>query len=109
MNKIHSLLSSNELADFLDAIKSIQDKVQWKYGKDVAHLKKRQRMGHISMSASLMEYEEIIQNIVNSKRNVAYLYEYNETDYYAVRGFFQSKEWIVIFGSGGIMETAFPP
>ena len=28
---------------------------------------------------------------------------------YAVRGFLEEKEWLVIFGTGGVMETAFPP
>ena len=31
------------------------------------------------------------------------------THYYAVRGFAANKEWLVIFGRGGLMETAFPP
>ena len=31
------------------------------------------------------------------------------THYYAVRGFAENNEWLVIFGRGGLMETAFPP
>ena len=42
-------------------------------------------------------------------RNVVYLYEFNETHYYAIRGFSQNKEWLIIFGVEGVMETAFPP
>jgi len=29
--------------------------------------------------------------------------------FYAVRGFKADNEWLVIFGQGGDMETAFPP
>ncbi len=42
-------------------------------------------------------------------QNIVYLYEFRETHYYAARGFAATNEWLVIFGRGGVMETAFPP
>ena len=40
-----------------------------------------------------------------------YLYDFGGTHYYAVRGFWDDDEheWLVLFGTGGLMETAFPP
>ncbi len=42
-------------------------------------------------------------------QNIVYLYEFRETHYYAARGFAATNEWLVIFGRGRVMETAFPP
>ncbi|MEW6186306.1 MAG: hypothetical protein AB1585_11265 [Thermodesulfobacteriota bacterium] len=50
-----------------------------------------------------------MNSIVKTKNNALYLYEVMGNHYYAVRGFAQDKEWLVIFGQGGVMETAFPP
>ena len=44
-----------------------------------------------------------------SKDNALYLYDFKGSHYYAVRGFAQDREWLVIFGQGGVLETAFPP
>jgi hypothetical protein len=66
-------------------------------------------MGHISPSASLLDYEEIIRDLVGNKSNILYIYEWKVADFYAVRGFVQEREWLVIFGINGLMETAFPP
>lgn len=73
-----------------------------------AHLEKRRRMGHVPPAASLDGYEMIITQLV-SGNSILYLYEYSGRHFYALRGFFEATEWLVIFGTGGLMETAFPP
>lgn len=103
------ILSLDEKMEMLKALQVIQKRISWKSGKDHVHLKKRQRMGHLSASASMSDYDQVISDIVRDGNNVVYLYEFGDAHYYAVRGFSQSREWLVVFGSGGMMETAFPP
>ena len=102
------LFTVHEKEDLIKAIQAIRQRIFWKKGKDQLHLVKRRNMGHISSKSSLCDYEMIISQLVHGN-NVLYLYEFGEKHFYAVRGFFESKEWLVIFGSGGLMETAFPP
>jgi len=66
-------------------------------------------MQHIPFSASLSDYEKMIADIVKNDRNMVYLYDFEGIHYYGVRGFVGNAEWLVIFGAGGVMETAFPP
>ena len=98
-----------ELGTLLDALHGIRRNVQWKPEKGVVHLNKRQKMKHLPQSASLLDYEKIISDLVKNGQNIVYLYEFTRTHYYAVRGFAHKREWLVIFGTGGVMETAFPP
>jgi hypothetical protein len=103
------ILSKEEQSELAEALCSIRQNIQWKTGKDIAHLKKRQKMGHLPLSASLSNYEKIISDIVQNDSNILYVYETRVCNFYAVRGFVQESEWLVIFGPGGVMETAFPP
>jgi len=105
----HEILTPEERAKLLDALHDIRKTVQWKPGKDILHLKKRQKMKHLTLSASLSDYHEVISALIENERNIIYLYEFKGTHYYAVRGFIDEKEWLVIFGTSGVMETAFPP
>lgn len=105
----NQIFSNNEFSIFLNALQRIRSRVQWKKGKDVAHYKKRQKLSHIPQSASLLDFNAIISDIVNNAENILYLYEFMGHHYYAIRGFFNEIEWLVIFGEDGIMETAFPP
>jgi len=109
MDKIIRFISSEEQKQLIEALNSICQSIQWKTGKESVHLKKRQRMGHLSSSASLHDYEKIISGLVTDNNNILYLYEFRGSYYYAVRGFDGETEWLVIFGPDGIMETAFPP
>jgi len=103
------ILSHHEKVEVLKALQAIQQRVSWKSGKDHVHLEKRQKMGHLLPTASISDYDQVIFDIVRDDNNVVYLYEFGDAYYYAVRGFSQSREWLVIFGSGGVIETAFPP
>jgi hypothetical protein len=105
----HDILTPEERHRLLDALKGIREKIQWKPGKEITHLRKRQKMVHIDPSSTLSDYNGIISDLVKQERNLLYIYEFNGIYYYAVRGFVNEKEWLVIFGAGGMMETAFPP
>ena len=109
MSRLDNLLSRNERIELIEALRSIRKDIQWKPDKDIVHLKKRQRMGHISLSATIQDYEKIITDIVQNDSNILYVYEFKASKFYAVRGFVQESEWLVIYGSKGVMETAFPP
>ena len=83
--------------------------MQWKPGKDFIHLDKRRKLKHLPQDASISDYEELIHEIVRNRQNILYLYEFGRTHYYAARGVADDTDWIVLFGAGGLMETAFPP
>lgn len=102
-------LSAVEYARLQFALRKAREKVRWKPGKGAAHLKKRQRMKHLHASSSLSDYEHVILDIVKDSNNCLYLYDSKGIHYYAVRGYTDKREWLVIFGNSGIMETAFPP
>lgn len=103
------ILSSAELERLIDAVKGLREKVQWKPGKDIVHLNKRRRMGHLDLNATLTEYVDIIFDLVRNGKNVIYLYEVRKVQYYAISGVINGRTWLVIFGANGLMETAFPP
>lgn len=54
------ILSDEDRVNVVDTLRAIRNKVRWKPGKDIIHLKKRQRMKHLSLSASLVDYEQVI-------------------------------------------------
>lgn len=103
------MLSTEEQATVVEALRAIRSKVCWKPGKDVVHHQKRQKMGHLSALCSLAGYEDQIYDIVRNGQNIVYLYDFRGIYFYAVRGFKAENEWLVIFGRDGVMETAFPP
>ena len=103
------VLSSAERRRLAGALVKIQEEVRWKPAKGLTHLDKRRKMKHLDQAASISDYEELIHEIVRNKRNILYLYEFGRTHYYAARGIADGNDWIVLFGAGGLMETAFPP
>jgi len=109
LSENETVLGQEERVDLVQALRAIRNKVRWKPGKDITHLAKRQRMKHLSVSTSLADYEQIIYDIVSNGQSIVYIYEFNGTYYYAVRGFGGENEWLVIFGKDGILETSFPP
>lgn len=104
-----NILTSDDRAKLVHAVGKIQRQINWKVGKDVAHLNKRRQMQHLQPSATMLEYEKIILELVRNGQNTVYLYEFSGDHYYVARGVTQNREWLVIFGGGGLMETAFPP
>lgn len=79
--------------------------LKWKVGKDIGHLRKRKKYGHVPQDFSLKDYEHVILSIVNGTENDVFLYFLQgfKKDYFV----FGNGVWIVIVGDDGIMETSF--
>ena len=92
-----------------EAIRALRAEVRWKPGKAAAHLVKRKAQGHLPASATLDEYNGLVVGVLNGLDNSVYRYPFGGRDFYAVRGEAQGRDWLVIFGADGVMETAFPP
>ena len=66
----HEILTPEERAKLLDALHGIRKVVQWKPGKDILHLKKRQKMKHLPLSATLLDYHEAISALIGNEQNI---------------------------------------
>lgn len=91
------------------AIAQLRIQIIWKPGKAVEHVRTRIRYGHLPSDATLADYETIIAAIVQDARAHVYAYHWRQDIYPTVAGGFQGRTWLVMFGPGGVMETAFPP
>ncbi len=105
------LILSGELRDKVTAaLKTIQKNVHWKPGKDHKHLQTRKRYGHLASNATLAEYNEIIQTLVNSETAELYIYVWQSDNFYpTIVSTYNQKVWLVMFSLSGVLETAFPP
>lgn len=91
------------------ALQCVRVQRQWKPGRDLAHLRKRQRKGHLPADATMETYDAVIRGLVHAARSLVYRYPVEGRNYYAVRGRALERDWLVIFDKYGILETAFPP
>ena len=55
MVKRKDILASDDRARLVHAVGKIQRQINWKVGKDVAHLNKRRQMQHLQPSATMLE------------------------------------------------------
>ena len=55
MVKRKNILGSDDRAKLVHAVGKIQRQINWKVGKDVAHLNKRRQMQHLQPSATMLE------------------------------------------------------
>lgn len=79
--------------------------ITWKPKKDVYHLNKRKSRSHIPQDWQLNDYNMLIMNILKENENDIYRYtKQSFAQNYFV--FADGKQWIVIIGEDGIMETA---
>ena len=100
---------TRSIATIAAALRHVRNARRWKPGRDIPHLRKRQRKGHLSSGASMETYNQIIQDLVHAPSSLTYHYPVGGHHYYAVRGKIDKKEWLVIFDASGVLETAFPP
>lgn len=89
------------------AIRSVQKEIRWKPGKDVAHLETRKDWQHLPDSASLDDYQVIIQTVLRDDEAQVYLYHHGDTVYPTVVTEIDHTPWLVMFALDGILETAF--
>jgi hypothetical protein len=107
-NQPHSV-DDKLLATIFEAIQVARTNVQWKSGKDIQHLAKRIRLGHLSTEAKLLDYEAIIAEVLKDSEVRVYGFLYGDKPYPTMVATLADKEWLVIIGLDGVMETAFPP
>ena len=81
--------------------------LEWKPGKGEGHLNKRKIMGQFPQDYTLDDYNNLIKSIVNDNENEIYLYYKITYDqkYFAFGDY--KRNWKVIIGENGIMETAY--
>jgi hypothetical protein len=101
--------SPDELIQIRNAIRQVKSKIEWKTGKDLAHLRTRINYGHLPASATISTYEAIIETVVADPSSDVYVFRWQHALYPTVVGKHQGDLWLVMFGLSGIMETAFPP
>ncbi|QKY70209.1 hypothetical protein [Lentibacillus sp. CBA3610] len=84
-----------------------KDKIIWKPGKGEGHLIKRKELGHIPNDFTLDDYNNLIKRIVNNNLNELYLYykKFFDQHYFAIGD--DERNWEVIAGEDGVMETAY--
>jgi hypothetical protein len=73
------------------------------------HLAKRIRLGHLLPTTTLLEYNAVIQVIVEDMEAAVYVFQFADIYYPTVVTTYQERIWLAMFGMDGIMETAFPP
>ncbi|MCG3121225.1 MAG: hypothetical protein ALAOOOJD_04225 [bacterium] len=91
------------------AIRMVRHHVRWKPDKDVEHLDKRIRRGHLPPGAGLDQYNQLIQKILTDPESNIYHYPFGQADYFSITSAIEGQPWLVLISAKGFMETAFPP
>jgi hypothetical protein len=91
------------------AIQMVCHHVRWKPGKDVQHLEKRIRRGHLPPGTELDQYNQLIQKILTDPESNVYHYPFGQADYFSITTEIEERAWLVLISAKGFMETAFPP
>jgi hypothetical protein len=90
------------------AVNRVRSQVRWKSQRNAArHLQKRKSRGHLPDSATIAEYEQLIQTILQDASARVYRYWYNRSAYVAVVAERQTLQWLVMFSDESVMESAF--
>jgi len=89
------------------AILRLRQEISWKPGAASRHLLKRKLRGHLSATASLSEYHDLIRRILTEKTATIYVYYADDTPYLAVSWQWGEDLWLVISSLEGVIETAF--
>ena len=91
------------------AVLKVQAQIRWKPGKELQHLQTRIEYGHLPSSATMLEYEAIIQHIIHDGNAEIFAYIWPNAVYATVVSYYMGNRWLVMFSFNGVMETAFPP
>lgn len=107
---IPTILASDFHSRVAAAIGAAQARIRWKPGKDIQHFRTRQHYGHLSISATLVDYEAIITSILRDDSADVYVYVWQSRVVYpTIVASYENRRWLVMFDLDGVMETAFPP
>lgn len=71
------------------------------------HLTKRIKKGHMAANATLDDYNGTIRAVVGDEDGRLYDYVFNGVHYPVVVTTIGGREWLVMTGTDGLMETAF--
>lgn len=93
----------------IKAIIRCQNHIQWKPEKAIPHLAKRIRLGHLPENSTIIQYQELIHQVITDSKAKVYIYLYGSTAYPTITSIIEEKLWLVMIGIDGILETAFPP
>lgn len=90
-----------------EAIRLVQRQIRWKPGSALHHLGKRKRRGHLTIDATLADYEQVIRSTVLNQAAIVYLYVYDDVAYVAVVANIQGQTWLIMFDLEGVLESAY--
>jgi hypothetical protein len=100
-----------ELAGLNKAIQIVQSQLIWKPDSAERHLRKRISRGHLPVTATLADYEGVIQAIVHQPTAQVYLYWHSSSAglvaYVTLVGAVDDKRWLVMFDLAGTLESAY--
>jgi len=97
-------MNRNELAA---AILLVRTRLIWKPDSAERHVKQRIRRGHLPTTATLAEYEDIIQTVIHSQKAHVYIFWYNGIPYVSIIDDVNDKHWLVMFALNGLLESAY--
>ncbi len=95
------------LQEIVSLIAKLRLNLIWRPGSARRHLLKRKLRGHLSGTATLEEYERLIQDILEDTEASVYLYSSGDTTFLTISSNVGGKVWVVIASFDGVMETAF--
>jgi hypothetical protein len=102
------MAASSEYGKVETAVNIVRRQIRWKSAENAArHLQKRKLRGHLPNSATITDYEQVIQTVLQDTSARVYRYWYNQVAYLAVVANVQTRHWLVMFSYEGIMESAF--
>lgn len=85
----------------------LRDGVTWRPGKEIEHLERRIAYGHLPKGTSLLAYRDLIKGVVARGDARVYAYRHGEVVYAAAVADVAGRDWLVMAGPDGTMETAF--
>ncbi|MBK8985443.1 MAG: hypothetical protein IPM39_05070 [Chloroflexi bacterium] len=91
----------------LEAIQRVRQQAHWPAGSADRHLEKRELRGHLPATATIADYEQIIQAVLQDASAQVFRYWYNQSAYVTVVTVIESKTWLVMFSYDGVLESAF--
>lgn len=93
------------------AIQIVQNRLIWKPGSAERHLRRRINRGHLPITATLYDYESLIQTVVHQPSAQVYLYWHSTAEYriayVSIVGKITDESWLVMFAFTGVLESAY--
>ena len=96
-----------DLELLLQAIQRMRQQAHWPAGSADHRLEKRKLRGHLPATATIADYEQIMQAVLQDASAQVFRYWYNQSAYVTVVTVIESKTWLVMFSYDGVLESAF--